>query len=168
MKNIVLIGMMGCGKTTCGRLLSQRLGLPLVDTDQLIIEREGMPVSDIFAQKGEGYFRDLETRIARELGGGTDRIIATGGGLPLREENRAALRENGVVFFLNRPPERIFASVDLADRPLAQQGRENFLRRFREREPLYRAAAHFEISDPASPQAAVEKILFHLKGVEDR
>ena len=67
MKNIVLIGMMGCGKSTCGQLLAQKLGRELVDTDELIIQREGMTISDIFARKGEAYFRDLETEIAREL-----------------------------------------------------------------------------------------------------
>lgn len=143
MKNIVLIGMMGCGKSTCGRLLAEKLGRELVDTDQLIIAREGMEISDLFAQKGEAYFRKLETAVARELGGRSDLIIATGGGLPLREENREALRETGVVFFLNRDPEEIFDNANLKDRPLAQQGRESFLQRFRDREPIYRAMAHY-------------------------
>lgn len=164
MKNIVLIGMMGCGKTTCGRLLSRRLGLPLVDTDELIQAREGCSISQLFAQKGEDYFRDLETALVRELAAGEGRIIATGGGLPLREENRRALRESGVVFFLHRTPEEIFDSADLADRPLAQQGRADFIARFSRREPVYRAAAHYVISGTATPEQAVEEILSDLKG----
>lgn len=143
MKNIVLIGMMGSGKSTCGLLLQQKLGRELVDTDQLIVQREGMPISDIFAQKGEDYFRAAETSVARELGARSDLIISTGGGLPLRAENRALLRENGTVFFLNRDPEAIFDHANLKDRPLAQAGKEDFLRRFREREPLYREMAHY-------------------------
>lgn len=164
MKNLILIGMMGCGKTTCGRLLSKRLGLPLVDTDQLIQAREGMAIREIFAQKGEAYFRDLETALTRELAAGSDQIIATGGGLPLRAENREALRKTGVVFFLNRSPEEIFDRTNLADRPLAQQGRADFVRRFRQREPVYRAAAHYVVSNAASPERAVEQILADLKG----
>ncbi|MGM9593089.1 MAG: shikimate kinase [Candidatus Onthomonas sp.] len=166
MKNVILIGMMGCGKTTCGRLLSKTLGMPLVDTDELIQQREGCTVSEIFERKGEAYFRALETSIARELGAGSGRIIATGGGMPLRAENRAALRQNGVVFFLNRSPEEIYDSADLADRPLAQQGRADFIRRFQEREPVYREAAHYVISDASTPRQAVEQILADLKGVE--
>lgn len=157
MKNIVLIGMMGCGKSTCGRLLQQALGMPLVDTDQLIEAREGMTVSDIFAQKGEPYFRDLETAVTRELSQRSGIIIATGGGLPMREENRALLRASGLVVFLNRPAEQIFDGSDLEDRPLAQQGKADFLRRFQERTPLYRAAAHYEIhSAPLSEQTAAK------------
>ena len=84
MKNVILIGMMGCGKTTCGRLLSKTLGIPLVDTDELIQQREGCTISEIFDRKGEAYFRALETAVAQELGAGSGRIIATGGGMPLR------------------------------------------------------------------------------------
>lgn len=164
MKNIVLIGMMGCGKTSCGRLLSEKLGLPLVDTDACIQAREGCSIPQIFAQKGEAYFRDLETELVRELAAGSDQVIATGGGLPLRAENREALGKTGVVFFLNRTPEAIFDSTDLADRPLAQQGRADFIRRFQQREPIYRAAAHYVISQTATPEQAVQEILSKLKG----
>ena len=88
MKNIVIIGMMGCGKSTCGRNLSALTGMTLVDTDQLITERTGKTPSEIFAEQGEQYFRDLETDLCRELSTQSGLIIATGGGLPLREENR--------------------------------------------------------------------------------
>lgn len=164
MKNIVLIGMMGCGKTSCGRLLSRRLGMPLVDTDQVLQDREGCTIAQLFAEKGEAYFRDRETQLTRELAAASGQIIATGGGLPLRRENRRLLRENGLVFFLYRTPEEIFDGTNLKDRPLAQQGREDFVQRFRQREPLYRAAAHYVISHPASPERAVEEILAYWKG----
>ncbi len=83
MKNIVIIGMMGCGKSTCGRNLSALTGMTLVDTDQLITERTGKTPSEIFAEQGEQYFRDLETDLCRELSTQSGLIIATGGGLPL-------------------------------------------------------------------------------------
>ena len=145
MKNIVLIGMMGCGKSTCGRNLSALTGMPLVDTDQIITERTGKTPSEIFAEQGEQSFRDLETALCRELSEQSDLIIATGGGLPLREENRELLRKNGVVIFLNRPVEDIFNPEKLKDRPLAQMGKEDFLRRFAERAPIYREMAHHEV-----------------------
>lgn len=159
MKNIVLIGMMGCGKTTCANLLHERLGRPVVDTDALIVEREGRSVSDIFAAEGESYFRDLETAVAKELSRSEGLIIATGGGLPLREENRAALRQGGVVFWLKRDPASTFASESMDGRPLAQDGQDAFINRFEQRAPLYAAAADHIIEDFSSPENTVNAIL---------
>ena len=90
-KNIVLIGMMGSGKTTVGGLLAQRLRRPFVDTDVLIEEREGRSIPDIFARDGEVFFRGLERTVAQELSGLSGLVIACGGGLPLRDEAIAAL-----------------------------------------------------------------------------
>lgn len=162
MKNIVLIGMMGCGKTTCANLLSRKLGRPAVDTDELIVKREGRSISDIFASEGEGYFRDLETSVAEELAKRDGLIIATGGGLPLRAENREILRKNGVVFWLKRDPVSTFASECMEGRPLAQDGQEAFVARFLQRAPLYEAAADVVIEDFSSPEATVGNILAHL------
>lgn len=164
MKNIVLIGMMGCGKSTCGKLLSQRLGLKLVDTDELIVEREGRSISQIFAAEGEESFRNMETRVIRELTGWSGLVIATGGGLPLREENAKRLREMGLVVWLKRDPASTFSSVSMAGRPLAQSGQTDFLARFREREPLYRRAAHVVIEDFSAPENTVDLIVKVLKG----
>ncbi len=163
MSNIYLIGMMNCGKSTCARLLSQRLGRPWLDTDQTIEARQRQSVSDIFAQRGEDCFRDLETALCRELSERQDLIVACGGGLPLRRENRALLRESGTVVFLNRDPERCYDSGDMSGRPLAQAGREAFLQRFARREPLYRAAAHIIIGDHPTAEAAVEALLKELE-----
>lgn len=162
MKNIVLIGMMGCGKTTCAGLLSQRLGRQVVDTDALIVEREGRSISEIFAAEGEEYFRDLETAVAEELAGRSGLIIATGGGLPLRERNARALRENGIVFWLKRDPASTFASERMDGRPLAQDGQAAFVARFEQRAPLYLAAAHVVITDFTSPEITVSEIEKHL------
>lgn len=157
--NLVLIGMMGCGKSTCGRLLARRMDREFVDTDVLIEERQGRTISDIFAQEGEGYFRDLESAVAKELSQKSDLVIATGGGIILREENVAALRENGFVVWLNRPADQIFDRVSMADRPLAQDGKAAFLERFAQREAKYRAAAHIEVTEFLSPQSTVRHIL---------
>ena len=159
MKNIILIGMMGCGKTTCANLLSEKLGREVVDTDAVIVEREGRSINDIFADEGESYFRDLESDVARELAERSDLIIATGGGLPLRAENTAALRSSGTVFWLKRDPASTFASESMDGRPLAQDGQEAFVSRFEQRAPIYSAAADHIITDFTSPEITVAAIL---------
>ena len=105
-QNIVLIGMMGCGKTTVGRLLAQRLECPMADTDALIEERTGRTIPDIFAADGEARFRALELELCRELAGRRGLVVACGGGLPLQDGAISALKENGLVFWLDRDPGR--------------------------------------------------------------
>ncbi len=153
MKNIVLIGMMGCGKTTVGRLLARRLGRELVDTDALIEERESRSIPDIFAQDGEGRFRALELELCRELDEQRDLIIACGGGLPTQDEAIAALKENGVVFWLDRDPGKTYDALDVSGRPLAQSGREDFVRRYQDRAPVYRRWADYIIPCADGPKA---------------
>lgn len=164
MENIILCGMMGCGKTTCAKLLGDRLGRKVVDTDDLVVEKAGMSISELFALQGETAMRDLETQVARELSRKQDLIIATGGGLPLREENRKLLRSTGIVVFLRRDPGEIYDTADMSGRPLGQQGREAFLARFAQREPIYQAFSHIVIHDFSSPEATVAEILTTLEG----
>ncbi len=163
MKNIVLIGMMGCGKSTIGALLSEKLGRKLVDTDALIVEREGRSISEMFAAEGEGYFRDLELSVSRELGEKEGLIIACGGGLPMRPDCITALKQSGVVFWLRRDPGETYDTMDTAGRPLAQQGREDFLARFAQREPVYRNWADYVIDDFSSPECTMNQVLEALK-----
>ena len=137
-KNIVLIGMMGSGKTTVGKLLAQRLRRPFVDTDALIEEQEGRSIPDIFARDGEEVFRALEQKIARELSGKSGLVIACGGGLPTQEEAIAALKENGLVFWLDRDPGETYDSLNVSHRPLARSGRDDFIERYHGRAPTYR------------------------------
>jgi len=152
MKNIVLIGMMGSGKTTVGRLLAQCLDRPLADTDTLIEERQGRSIPDVFAADGEGRFRDLELELCRELSGQEGLVIACGGGLPLQDQAIAALKENGLVFWLDRDPAETYDSLDVTGRPLAQAGREDFVRRYAARAPIYRRWADFAIPCGSGPQ----------------
>ena len=121
MKNIILIGMMGCGKTTCGGLLSRRLDRELVDTDALIAAREGRSIPEIFAAQGEDRFRELERGVAEELARREGLVVACGGGLPLRDDAMAPLKSSGTVVFLCRDPGETFDTVPMDARPLAQQ-----------------------------------------------
>ncbi len=163
MKNIVLIGMMGCGKSTVGTMLAQQLQRKLVDTDALIVEREGRSINEIFAAEGEDYFRTLELAVSRELGEAENLVIACGGGLPLQKECITALKKNGIVFWLCRNPGETYDSMDTSDRPLARQGRQDFLDRFAAREPIYRSAADHIILDFTSPEITMNNILEVLK-----
>lgn len=122
MDNIILIGFMGCGKTTVGLKLSYRLRRTVVDTDKEIEREEKRAISDIFATDGEEYFRDRETACLRKMSGSMrNQIISVGGGLPLREENRQLLHELGIVFYLRARPETIYERVKHdTTRPLLQ------------------------------------------------
>lgn len=131
--NIVLIGMPGCGKTTVGRLLSEQLGMPLVDTDEEIVKRTGCAIPKLFEQRGEAGFRDEESAVVREVSARQGVIIATGGGAVLRPENVRFLKGNGRLYFLDRPLEALVAT---ADRPLSAD-REALEKRYRERYGRY-------------------------------
>lgn len=149
-RSIVLIGFMGCGKSTVGRELQGLLGYPLVDTDQLIEERAGCTISGLFERDGEAAFRDMETAVLRELaqGGGANRIIATGGGIILRPENRALLRSLGCVAWLHAPVDTIARRTGRnRDRPLlhTDDPRARIEALLAERLPLYRETAHLDI-----------------------
>lgn len=163
MKNIVLTGMMGSGKTTIARMLSEKLCRKAVDTDDLVVEMGGMSISDMFSLHGERHMRELETEACRRLSQEENLIIACGGGLPLRQENREYLRKNGVVLFLRRDPGITYDTMDRSGRPLAQQGREAFVARFLEREPIYREFSHIIIEDFSSPQNTVAEIMRKLE-----
>lgn len=165
MKNIVLIGMMGSGKTTCGKLLAEKLGRPFVDCDEVIEGFAGRSIPEIFEQGGEEAFRDLETMVIKELSKQDGLIIATGGGAVLRQANVSALRDNGIILFLNRPAGEIFDSVAMDGRPLAQNGKEAFEATFRLRLPKYRTAADAIIFDFSTPEATVAEMVEKLNSV---
>lgn len=162
-RNIVLIGMMGCGKSTLGAMLAKRLGWKLVDTDQLIVQREGRSINEIFATDGESYFRDQELGVSEELARDSRLVIACGGGLPLRPDCIGSLKYSGTVVWLRRDPGETYDTMDKSSRPLAQQGRQDFLDRFAQREPIYRSCADIVIDDFTSPEVTLNKILEAIK-----
>jgi len=152
-KNLVLIGFMGCGKSTVGRELHRKLNYPLIDTDHEIEARAGKPIKEIFAgDGGEPEFRNMETDLLRELAetssDGTRRIISTGGGICGREENRELLRRLGYVVWLHAPMDVIVERTSKnQDRPLlnTDDPAERIRTLMQEREPLYRETAHLDI-----------------------
>lgn len=159
MKNIILIGMMGCGKTTAGRLLAQQLGRPFVDCDELMEGHTGRTIAEIFAQDGERGFRSLESQVLEQLSNQEGLVIATGGGAVLSRKNVTSLRRNGTLVFLDRPIDQICASLDTKDRPLAQDGQQAFVARHHHRMPHYLTAADVIIHNFSTPEATVAEIL---------
>lgn len=151
---IVLIGMMGCGKTTVGRILARQLGLTQIDIDSYVEERQGRTVAELFAEQGEARFRELETAAAAELAERRDVVLSCGGGLPTVEASIAPLHAAGTVFWLDRDPGEIYDGLDVSGRPLAQRGREDFLARCAARAPIYRRWAHHVIRAESAEAAA--------------
>lgn len=159
--------MPGSGKSTVGRQLARRLGLPFFDSDHLIEQRIGCSIREYFAREGEAAFRDVEEQVLADLARGPTAVVATGGGAVLREANRRQLRDAGRVIYLRSSPEELFRRLRHdTHRPLLQvadpHGKLRAL--YAERDPLYREAAHFQIETgrPSVP-TLVNIILMQLE-----
>ncbi len=157
-RNIVLIGLSGCGKTTVGAALSYRLRMHFVDMDAYIEHREGKTVSEIFKTHGEAYFRQAETQTARILSASGGKIIATGGGVVLNPENMAYLKQNAVVVFLDRTPEEILKKINLAKRPLLAQNKNRLFELDRQRRPLYEQYADITVPGASRISQTVDRL----------
>ena len=163
--NIILEGFMGCGKTTVSELLSEKLQLELLDTDEVIEETEGRTINEIFADEGEESFRNMETELLETINSEhwRDFVISLGGGMPVREENRALLRQIGKVVFLKASPQTIYERVKGDDsRPLLKT--EDPMARIKElldsRISFYEEAADIVIdTDGKSPSDIVLEII---------
>ncbi|WP_305042483.1 shikimate kinase [Geoalkalibacter sp.] len=141
--HIFLTGFMGAGKTTVGRVLAERLGWDFLDLDRFIEGRVGCGIPEIFATQGEGAFRDAESQALHALSGDPPRVVATGGGIVGREENRRRMRELGRVVFLDLPWAELLPRLQSeGGRPLAtgEGGWETVRQRWEARLPLYREA----------------------------
>ena len=139
MKNLVLTGFMGTGKTTVGKLIAKKLGYRFTDTDVEIEKQEGKTISELFELYGEDGFRDIESRVVAELGKKKNTVIATGGGVVLRKENMDNLRKNGVIVLLRTDLDTIVHRLaDKTDRPLAKgKTAEELAARLASREAFY-------------------------------
>lgn len=154
-KTIFLIGMMGCGKSTMGVLLAQRLGMPFIDLDEEIVRHEDRSIPQIFADVGDAGFRLCETAALRRAIEQPPMIVATGGGIITREENIQLMRAHGTVVWLCRPLEDMISTVRQDTRPnLAGDKEERMRTLYAAREPLYRRAAHIAFSNHMPPVEA--------------
>ncbi len=157
---------MGCGKSSVGRRIARNTGHRFIDTDEVVAARAGSSIARIFAEHGEAYFRDLETAALRELSSETGIVLATGGGIILRKENRDTLRRIGPVAWLDANPDLLFERVSRnKKRPLlhTENPRETFDALLAARRAVYETAADFrvdstELSHDAVALAVVEKL----------
>lgn len=152
--SIVLLGYRGCGKTTIGRKLADRLWIPFIDIDDLIVRKAGKSIAEIFAQDGEGPFRDIESEVIREVSLLEDHVIGMGGGSLMREENRRVLKERKHRFlYLRCEPEELLRRVQADTRSAATRpnltslggGIEEINHMLSIREPVYRLVADAEL-----------------------
>ena len=153
-ENVVLIGMPASGKSTVGKMLADRMERAFVDTDELIRERTGMEIAEIFRKYGERYFRELEAAVVSDISKKTGLVIATGGGVPLREENVRRLKQNGKLIFLDRP---LSSLMPTEDRPLAQSA-EAIEKLYHARYGVYTAAQDARVSADLGVEDVVEAI----------
>ena len=153
MENIILIGMPGCGKSTVGKLLAQRLGRSFVDADSRIVDAAGMSIPEIFAHSGEDGFRQIETQVLSDLGMRSGLVIATGGGCVTRERNYPLLHQNGTCVWLTRD----LAKLPTDGRPLSQKGKLEQM--YQIRKPLYERFSDVTVHNDASPEECAAAIL---------
>ena len=162
-KNLVLVGFMGSGKSSVGRLAAKALGFQFTDTDQIVVDRAGRQISDIFQTDGEAAFRTLETNAIESLVHSERYVVSTGGGAVLSEYNRRLLRALGFVVCLTASEDILFERVSrTSKRPLLQteNPRATLSRLIRDRTGLYQAAAHHTLDTTHLPQtAAVEALV---------
>lgn len=152
--NIVLVGMPGSGKTTVGKLLSQRLSKSFVDTDDLIVKSQNKPITEIFSETGEKGFREIEKDEIFSVSSRNNHVIATGGGAILNKENTDILKENGRIYFINRPLEKLVAT---SDRPLSRDT-EALKKRYNERYSLYLQCADVVIDGSGTIDEVAKRI----------
>ncbi|MCS7488452.1 MULTISPECIES: shikimate kinase [Marinomonas] len=163
--NIILVGPMGAGKTTIGRLISQSMGKEFYDLDKVIEDNAGADIPWIFEREGEDGFRKRETQALASIAESDtgDCVLATGGGIVMREENREILRENALVVYLYASvAQQLYRTSKSTHRPLLQTGdpKATLKKLFEVRDPLYREVANLIIeTDARHPRSVANKVL---------
>lgn len=164
-KNIFLVGFMGAGKSTVGRILAEKLGYGFCDADKYIEEQAGTTITQIFADHGEEYFRDLESESTEALASGENQVIATGGGVVQRDRNWDAMRTGGITIYLRATVEAVWERIKDDDtRPLLQV--DNPVETAREllgkRTPMYEKADIIIDTDALTPEQVADEVLSRL------
>lgn len=167
-RHVFLIGMPGSGKSSLGKRLAGRLGVPYVDMDTAITEMTGMTVQQIFEGPGEQAFRNAETNLLMYLADQKPSIISTGGGTVLREQNRQIMRNQGVIVLIDRPLEEILSDIRLERRPmLAAKGKEEVVRLYQARIDIYRKIADAVLDNSQGYTNGIinlEKLIIQIMG----
>lgn len=162
MKNIILIGMMGCGKTTLSKELAKELNRPVVDIDEYLEEKYQMTIPEMFAVS-EDYFREREHICCQDIAELDGYIVSTGGGVIKNPSNIDVLKNNGIVFYLDRPVENILQDIDISSRPLLKDGPEKLYHLYQERHHLYLQACDYHIHNDSSLDIVIKQIMSFIK-----
>lgn len=164
-KHVILVGFMGAGKSTVGKLLAETIGVPFIDSDEWIADKEQATVSEVFATKGEAYFRQLEKAFLDQLAHEQPAVIAVGGGLPCFGDNMLKLKELGIVVYINTSLQTLTQRLknDRQNRPLLAAVKDEELFRFAEdlisiRKVFYKMAHVIVPNESNKPKELVEKI----------
>ena len=156
---IYLIGLPGAGKTTLGEKLAKRLGRPFLDLDHVLQSRVEMTIPEFFSRYGEPYFRDQESLLLDAITKSSDNaVIATGGGIILRPENRQRLRESGVVVYLDRSPAAILEDMDVENRPMMRKNPMRLWELNEQRAPIYTECCHVRVCLQGSPNDSLKQL----------
>lgn len=158
MKNIVLIGIMGCGKTTIAKLLSKKLNMPVVDIDEYLVDKYQQSIPEMFAIS-EACFREREAICCKEVASLQGTIISTGGGIINNKANMEALGQNSIIIYLDRPIENIISDVETSSRPLLKEGPQKLYELYNERHQKYLAACNYHIMNNQTLDEIVDKII---------
>lgn len=164
-KDLILIGMPGCGKSVIGKRLSYVLKRGFVDLDSAIEDHAGCSIPEIFEKQGEEEFRKIETEVFEKTVG-IGRIIATGGGIVKRAENKA-VAEGGTVVFIDRPLENIMGDIKTSTRPLLSDGKEKLIQLYNERYELYKEWADIRVINDGSVSDITDKIIKEVENYEN-
>ncbi|WP_294581857.1 shikimate kinase [uncultured Thomasclavelia sp.] len=158
MKNIVLIGIMGCGKTTISKMLGEKLGWPVIDIDEYIVDKFNQTINEMF-DVSEAYFRNNETECCKELASLHGHVISTGGGVILKSENIEYLKSNGIIIYIDRPIENIVEDVHVASRPLLKEGPQKLYDLDKQRHQLYLDACDYHLINDGTLEEIVDEII---------
>jgi len=158
MKSIVLIGMPGCGKSTIGEMIAEKIKMTFIDADVYIRESTNHTIAELF-EDGEEGFRDIESIAAIELSKKNPAVIATGGGVIKRYENILNLKKTGIVIYINRPIENIVADIDVVARPLLAKDPSQLYKLLEERCDLYKKYCDHEVMNISSIDDVVKDII---------
>ncbi|MHC1684867.1 MAG: shikimate kinase [Clostridiaceae bacterium] len=157
-KNIVLIGMPGCGKSTIGNLLSEKLDIEVCDVDAYIVNKSGKTIPELF-NISEVHFRDVEEECIKEISEDIGKIISAGGGVILRENNMKNLSKTGVIVFINRPLENILSDVDTESRPLLKDGADRLKKLYEDRIDLYTKYCDYNVKNDKPLNGVIDEIV---------
>lgn len=157
--NIYLIGMMGSGKTTLAEAISEISQYRFLDLDEVIVSDSGKSIGEIFAERGEDFFREMESSVLFDIHHIDNLVVATGGGIVLQPRNIAMMEESGIIVYVDRDVDDIIATIDAASRPLLAQNPENVRQIYEKRRPLYEDAAMVTVRNDAPVEEVARRIV---------